>query len=52
MTGPGSSTGSTELPVAAHSVTQRTHGNVVPWVADLHARRQKRDTATERTLQN
>lgn len=37
MAGPSSSTGRAEFPVAAHSVTQRAHGDVVPWVADLHA---------------
>lgn len=37
MTGSGSSTGSAEFPVAAHPVAQRTHGDVVPGVADLHA---------------
>lgn len=37
MTGSGSSTGSAEFPVAAHPVAQRTHGDVVSGVADLHA---------------
>lgn len=37
MTGSGSSTGSAEFPVAAYPVAQRTHGDVVPGVADLHA---------------
>lgn len=37
VTGSGGSTGSAEFPVAAHPVAQRTHGDVVPGVADLHA---------------
>lgn len=46
MTGSGSSTCRTELPVTAHSVTQRTHGDIVLWVADLHAR----EKVTEKVL--
>lgn len=38
VTGPRSSTGGAQFPVAAHSVTQRTHGNVVLRVTYLHAR--------------
>ena len=37
VAGAGGSTGCGELPVAACSVTQRTHGDVVPGVTDLHA---------------
>lgn len=37
VTGPRCSTGAAQFPVAAHSVTQRTHGNVVLRVTDLHA---------------
>lgn len=43
MAGPGSSTRSTEFPVATHSVTQRTHGDVVFWVADFHATERVKD---------
>lgn len=38
MTCPGSPTGSAKFPVAAYSVTQWTHGDVVPWMTNLHAR--------------
>lgn len=37
VAGPSSSTGRAKLPVTAHSVTQRAHGDVVSWMADLHA---------------
>ncbi len=50
MTGPGRSTGSTKFPVAAHAVTQRTHGDVVLWVADLHAEKQDTPTQTSKIL--
>lgn len=48
MAGPGSSTCSTEFPVAAHSVTQWTHGDVVFWVADFHATERVKDRKRER----
>lgn len=48
MAGPGSSTRSTESPVAAHSVTQRTHGDVVFWVADFHTTERVKDGKRER----
>lgn len=38
MTCPGSPTGGAKFPVAAYSVTQWTHGDVVPWMTNLHAR--------------
>lgn len=44
VTSPGCSTGSAELPVAADSITQRTHGDVVLWMADLHAGENTRHT--------
>lgn len=37
VAGPGCPTGSAQPPIAAHSVTQGAHGDVVPGVADLHA---------------
>lgn len=37
VTGTSSSTCCTEFPVATHSVTQGTHGDVVLWITDLHA---------------
>lgn len=37
VTGPRGSTGGAQFPVAAHLVTQRTHGDVVLRVTDLHA---------------
>lgn len=40
VAGPSRSTGRAELPVAAHSVAQGAHGDVVSWVADLHAAKQ------------
>ncbi len=36
MTGPGRPTRRAQVPVAAHAVTQRTHGDVLPLVTDLH----------------
>lgn len=38
MTCPGRPTGGAKFPVAAYSVTQWTHGDVVPWMTNLHAR--------------
>lgn len=37
VAGPRGGTRRAQLPVAAHAVTQRTHGDVVHCVADLHA---------------
>lgn len=51
MTGSGRPTSSAKFPVAAHSVTQRTHGDVVLRVADFHAGEPKRDKKREREIE-
>lgn len=43
MTSSGRSTSSAKFPVAAHRVTQRTHGDVVLRVADFHAREPEKE---------
>lgn len=52
VTGARRPTGSAQLPVPAHSVTQRTHGDVVLRMADLHAGMHTHVHTLSRTTKN
>lgn len=45
MAGPGRPTRDAQVPVTAHAVTQRTHGDVLPLVTDFHTAKQKKRLA-------